>query len=493
MQATGDDAPSPSSTRPPSPRSLPQSYIPATASETGFTAAPAVPLSASDSHDLKNAFSRETLQEALGLFQETVLQVLDPVHLDIRSCWLDIGFRDHAACSGPQAPSGPEPCTLLWNRRCHDHLHEKLSQVNPSTPLEADYFQGFLLRDIADYQSKATSIRASNPGRREQGDPSIIRFKAYNCIKEQVSVMFNSYNIFRSGYLLLLALNKDIIKSLSSMSEGGYGAPVTLMSRCSLLKAWKANKRHVRAISDMKSRLFCRLLMHCLHSERRFLYDNWNWQSRWAVKNGQKRRSKLERRGLGIGDSVITSGMPWIPQHCMDWSGGHIALETLVQIYLPRNPVHIRFIYQPNVQFFTANKVSVAHCLQQWVQEARLEFGRGHRQRAEKLVESITRLAVEEVARAYHLHMLSKVQQYWSRVLPQKKLKALPYIRHLRQSQEESVTEVGRIVTAQTIWEIYDEAWRIYSDVHLGSPSEQTPAEIPCWKAARKLLPPADG
>ncbi|KAL6355113.1 hypothetical protein LRP88_11530 [Fusarium phalaenopsidis] len=123
------------------------------------------------------------------------------MHLDIRSCWLDIGFRDHAACPGPQASSGSEPFTLLWKSRCHHHLHEKLSQVNPSTSFEADYFQGFLLRDIADYQSKATSSGASNPGRREQGDPGIIRFKAYNCIKEQVSVMFNSYNIFGSGFL----------------------------------------------------------------------------------------------------------------------------------------------------------------------------------------------------------------------------------------------------------------------------------------------------
>jgi hypothetical protein len=84
------------------------------------------------------------------------------------------------------------------------------------------------------------------------------------------------------------------------------------------------------------------------------------------------------------------------------------------------------------------------------------------------------------------------MQQHWSRVLPQKKLNALPCVRRLRQSQEESVAQVGRIVTAQTIWEIYDEAWGIYSDVHLGSSSEQTPEEILCWKAACKLLTPED-
>ncbi|KAH7109224.1 hypothetical protein EDB81DRAFT_930075, partial [Dactylonectria macrodidyma] len=546
------------------------------------------------SHDLKNTFGRETLQETLNLLQEIVLQALDPAHLDIRSCWLDIGFRDHATCTDPQVPSGLEPYTLLWKSQCHHHLHEKLSQVNPSARFDAAYFQGFLLRDIGDYQSKAMSNGVLNSGRREQGDPGIIRFKAYNCIKEQVSVMFNSYNIFGSGFLPLLALNEGMIKDLSSTGQGGQRAPVTQMSRSSLLKAWEANKRHVRAISDTKTRasygirkemtfrfdtiltmwdrgyfdpslnphvgrmlwnvslapntmehypfwivptrdincliftqaarfivpldhlfrqpsrspayssprlilalytaqLFCRLLIYCLNAERRFSYDNWIWLSRWTVRNGPKRRSQLERLGLGLDDPVNSLGMPWIPRDCMDWRGGHIALETLVQLYLPRSPVHTRYIQQSNIQSFTTNRVSVEHCLQQWIQEARLEFDRGHSHTAEELVENITNLAVEEVARAYHLHMLSKMQQYWSRVLPQEGPNALPSIRRLRQSQEESVAQIGRIVTAQTIWEIYDEAWSIYSDNHLGSESGQMPRELPCWKAARKLLPPEDG
>lgn len=58
------------------------------------------------------------------------------------------------------------------------------------------------------------STGALNPGRREQGEPGIIRFKAYNCVKEQVSVMFNSYNLFGSGLLPLLALNEQMIKDL---------------------------------------------------------------------------------------------------------------------------------------------------------------------------------------------------------------------------------------------------------------------------------------
>lgn len=53
------------------------------------------------SHDLKNTFGRETLQETLNLLQEIVFQALDPAHLDIRLRWLDIGFRDYATCSDP--------------------------------------------------------------------------------------------------------------------------------------------------------------------------------------------------------------------------------------------------------------------------------------------------------------------------------------------------------------------------------------------------------
>lgn len=381
--------------------------------------------------DLKNTFGRETLQETLNLLQEIVFQALDPAHLDIRSCWLDIGFRDHATCPDPQVPSGLEPYTLLWKSQCHHHLHEKLSQFNPSARFDAAYFQGFFLRDIGDYQSKAMSNGALNPVRREQGDPGIIRFKAYNCIKEQVSVMFNSYNIFGSGFLPLLALNEGMIKDLSSTGEGGQRAPVTEMGRSSLLEAWAANKRHVRAISDTKTRasygirkemtfrfdtiltmwdrgyfdpslnphvgrmlwdvslapntmehypfwivptrdincliftqaarfivpldhlfqqasrstayssprlilafytaqLFCRLLIYCLNSERHLSYDNWIWLSRWTVRNGSKRRSQLERRGLGLDGPMNSAGMPWIPPACMDWRGGHIALETLV-------------------------------------------------------------------------------------------------------------------------------------------------------------------
>ena len=90
--------------------------------------------------------------------------------------------------------------TLLWKSQCHHYLHEKLSQVKPSARLDAAYFQGFLLRDIGDYQSKAMSTGASNPGRREQGEPGIIRFKAYNCVKEQVSVNYvQQLQSFRAG------------------------------------------------------------------------------------------------------------------------------------------------------------------------------------------------------------------------------------------------------------------------------------------------------
>ncbi|GAA3332236.1 hypothetical protein GCM10020331_091650 [Ectobacillus funiculus] len=60
----------------------------------------------------------------------------------------------------------------------------------------------------------------------------------------------------------------------------------------------------------------------------------------------------------------------------------------------------------------------------------------------------------------------------------------------------ESVAEVGRIPTAQTIHGIYTEAWAKYGEAVLSSsdidPSagDTLPDELPCWMATRRRLPP---
>ncbi|KAI5455867.1 hypothetical protein BGZ63DRAFT_429483 [Mariannaea sp. PMI_226] len=547
-------------------------------------------------HDLKNTFGHESLQGTLNLFQEIVLQALDPEHLQIRSCWLDIGFRDHAVDPSSPASLGSELYTLLWKSQCHHRLHERLSQASPGSALNASHFQGFLLRDVGDYQCKTATNGTANSCLPKQAQPGIIRFKAYNCIKEQVSVMFSSYNLFGSGSLPLLALSEEMMKDLSSTREGNQAVPVTQINRTSLLKAWEANKRHVRAISDAKTSasyslrkemtfrldtilvmwdhgyfdpkinphvgrllrnvslepgarehypfwvvltsdinsliftqaarfivpldhlfqqaslgsnhsspyliiafytalMLCRLLINCLNAERHMSYDDWIWLSRWTIQNrlANRRSMKLERRGIGIEKSLELSGIPWIPQDSMDWYGGRLALKTLVHLYLPRSPLHASFIHQTNIQSFTANRVSVEYCLEQLVKKARIEFDRGHNRAGGELVEDVIRLAVEEISRAYHINMLSKMQTCWSRVRLDDGHNSPPTIHRLQQSQTEATAQISHIVTAQTIWEIYEEAWSVYTNSRPDSEPEGLPKELPCWKTTRKFLPPKDG
>jgi hypothetical protein len=114
------------------------------------------------SHDLKNTFGKETLNASLEDFECTVLQALDPAHLDIHSCWIDIGARDFVASGLSHSHGGQGPVTVLWKSQCHSHLHEQISRIAPESHLNAVKFQRFLLRDIGDYQVKAKRTRATS-------------------------------------------------------------------------------------------------------------------------------------------------------------------------------------------------------------------------------------------------------------------------------------------------------------------------------------------
>ncbi|OBS16247.1 hypothetical protein FPOA_13050 [Fusarium poae] len=84
-------------------------------------------------HDLKNVFAQPNLHESLVLFRDAILAGLDPEHLDLHSCWLDLGMRDHVsrqhqgqASSQNNQSSQHEPWTLLWKSTCCRHLHRRL-------------------------------------------------------------------------------------------------------------------------------------------------------------------------------------------------------------------------------------------------------------------------------------------------------------------------------------------------------------------------------
>ena len=65
------------------------------------------------SHDLKNSFSRQTLKGSLTFFKSTILPAFNSDHIDLRSCWLDIGYRDHATAPSSGIPAESGPYTLL--------------------------------------------------------------------------------------------------------------------------------------------------------------------------------------------------------------------------------------------------------------------------------------------------------------------------------------------------------------------------------------------
>ncbi|KAJ0140644.1 hypothetical protein HZ326_16483 [Fusarium oxysporum f. sp. albedinis] len=187
-------------------------------------------------HDLKNIFATPSLHETMGLVHDTVLSGMDPEQIDLHSCWLDIGMRDYVPDRLRGNDNRTEPFTLLWK--------------TPDTPLLASRFRSFLLRDIGTYHCQIKAKGVDTPGCPRSRDPAVIRAKAYNCNKELFSVMYSNYRLFGSGYLPLLAFDDDMIKDLSSSSQSRERGSKTQLSRGAILKAWNANKRHLRSVSN---------------------------------------------------------------------------------------------------------------------------------------------------------------------------------------------------------------------------------------------------
>jgi hypothetical protein len=205
-------------------------------------------------HDLKNTFASQTLGESLALFRDIVLAGLGANQIDMHSCWLDVGMRDHVR--QPSSPSlihhGGEPWTLLWKSACCEHLHDQLGGIVPEASLVADQYRSYLLRDVGTYYAKAKPSRASNPGHPEARAPDIIRAKAYNCSKDLFGVMFSDYQLFSSGLLPLLAFDEAMLKDLAATDQNRQRAFVSQLNRSRLVDAWEANKRHMRAIATLK-------------------------------------------------------------------------------------------------------------------------------------------------------------------------------------------------------------------------------------------------
>ncbi|KAF5706285.1 hypothetical protein FMUND_11688 [Fusarium mundagurra] len=576
-------------------------------------------------HDLKNTFASQTLEGSLALFRDGVLAGLDANQIDMHSCWLDVGMRDHVRQPSSPLPNhhGEEPWTLLWKSACCEHLHDQLGGIVPEASLVADQYRSYLLRDAGTYYAKAKASRASNPGHPEARSPGIIRAKAYNCSKDLFGVMFSDYQLFSSGLLPLLAFNEAMLKDLAATDQNRQRAFVSQLNRSHLVDAWEANKRHMRAVATLKrypnfgirkevtfrldvilamwadgmldpdqnphtgpvswnvpftsavsdqhcpfwvlptetvvkfvstqaarfllpldhiflqasnevakplsssssssssssldpvqqilglytAQLLCRLLIHSVDDEQEYGFDNWIWRPTWTVRTrGRGQRSLKQRRGLGLGDTIDTSGTLWIPDGHFNWQRGHIALEVLIGLYISRNPLQAKLARQSNVQALTANQVTIELRFQQLTSNARIEYDQGHREDAERLAGRAITLATQEIARAYHQHFLAKLHSYWDRTRGQVGRQKLPVLDLLKEAQDDSAAETSRIPTAQTIHGIYAEAWAKYcqvmtddvdendrSDFNMSSSSSlqsALPVELPCWMTTRRRLPP---
>lgn len=171
--------------------------------------------------------------------------------LDLRSCWVDIGTRDYvAAPSGSRRLRRGENLTLLWKSQCNRRLHERVLDAAPDSSLTPTYFRSFLLRDVGHLTTKIKPTKAPNLGHPASRKTSVVRVKAYNSIKKSVSVMFTSYYMFGSGFLPLLALDEAMIRDLASMAKARERVYETRLNRNALVRAWDANKRHLKAISN---------------------------------------------------------------------------------------------------------------------------------------------------------------------------------------------------------------------------------------------------
>lgn len=92
--------------------------------------------------------------------------------------------------------------------------------------------------------------------------------------------------------------------------------------------------------------------------------------------------------------------------------------------------------------------------------------------------------------------MLGKLDRFWELARQghggNGLAKTLPV---LKRAQEDAAAVPDKIVTAQTIWEIYSEAWTLYATARRLEGADDgsiTPPELPCWMRARHL-PPDDG
>lgn len=165
----------------------------------------------------------------------------------------------------------------------------------------------------------------------------------------------------------------------------------------------------------------------------------------------------------------------------------------MIRTYIPRSPLQARLLSQLNIRNLTTNQLTVEYVVQEWVQQALHAFDSGRFKEGSALASRMAELCAEETARAYNQHLLEKIVAFWERLRAQVGRKALPKLHRLQRALDAVTAETSQIVTALTIWEIYADAWALYTTATRGNQLKEMPADLPCWMASRKLSPATNG
>ncbi|KAL7903658.1 hypothetical protein GGI35DRAFT_493586 [Trichoderma velutinum] len=208
-------------------------------------------------HDLKNQFARPTAQDAIQSFIDTVFTLVNPEFLDLRSCWLDVGFRDMPA--GCNADGTEIPLTLLWKHQCNKQYHSHIVEVSPDVSLKPTYYRLHHIRDAEGYSSEAQppqrghAVSPRRPGHPGSHTLGIVHGKAYGCSKELFSTIYSGYRTFNSSSIAALALTESMANTLYAGAKHKSRAPNhSTPAPKNLEAAWNANKRHLLAMASHK-------------------------------------------------------------------------------------------------------------------------------------------------------------------------------------------------------------------------------------------------
>lgn len=247
------------------------------------------------------------------------------------------------------------------------------------------------------------------------------------------------------------------------------------------------------------AKLFTRLLLLSLTNERDYDFDKWIWEKTWRVKRREgARQVTYTRTGLDIRGSVQSAGVAWLGDEQMDWAHNHLDLELLQRVYIPRSPGHAAWSAEPVTKRFCRATIATTYVVQALLHRAVRCRERGRNEPARKLERCAARVAAQEIARSYQLHLVERLQLVWRNSVirahrsPDDFRKAFPdgptrlvSLAHIMRNTREAT-----IIMAKDISTIMQEGLAIFEpqDEEMAELREDLgprPAELPPWMSQR--------